>query len=995
MSSPTNGPTSSPMSGAARQNSPTNGPTNGPTSGAARQNSPTNGPTNGAAHQSGGAHEVDLSVVIPAYNEERRLGPTLDAITGHLREACEGTTWEVIVVDDGSADGTRDVVTSVAAGEPRVQLITSGRNRGKGHALRLGVCASHGRRVLVTDADLAAPIEELEVLDKALSDGQAAAIGSRAMPGATIERHQHPVREALGRVGNFLIRGLAVPGIRDTQCGFKLFDGDRAREAFAASRLNGFGIDVETLQHFRRSGWPIAEVPVRWSHQPGSKIHPSDYARVLAELTALKARSIRRTGLPATRRTGLPATRRTGFPATRRADLLAVLAFLLMAVLLYLGRWIDPNHRYLPDSLQDQNQWEWFFAVTADNIAHLRNPLFTTHQGFPDGVNLMANTVMLGLSVPFTPLTLTLGPAVTLGLVMTLGLTATATAWYWLIVRRVVRHRGAAFAGAALATFAPPMVSHANAHPNFIVLFMIPLIIDRALRLCTGARVRRDGIVLGLMATYQIFLGEEPLLLAAMGMLLFAVAYAVARRDMAKESWRPLLKGLGLAAALALPLVAFPLYWQFFGPQSYQSVLHGDHAGNSPLALLSFAERSLLAGDEESANALSLNPTEQNAFYGWPLTALAFVIVVRLRERALVKALACTAVGAALLSLGPRIRIPLTDTVVPGPWALLSDKPLFESVIEGRVAMICAPVLGMLVALAIDALVRTPGTGTRFAGLMAVAAALIPIVPAPLKSVERPEVPAFVADGTWKSYVGEGETLVPVPLPDPGHAEALHWQTEAGLAVPYARRILQRPVRRRAHRHLRRPVPPHLGPAASGAVRGCPAPARRRVAGSGTRGLRVLEGGRARGGPAGERRAAARGRGEAGGEARQMDRRSVGMGPARGGLTRRGLKGGALVCPHLLRFPDPCDTCTPHCLSPLLSVAVLCCRPLLLSCCCPLLSSVTRGALCWPVTCGWSRSSTCCATPPTTPSPRNSRSTTRCSARPGCRRCRCTRTCRA
>ncbi|MPY61476.1 dolichyl-phosphate beta-glucosyltransferase [Streptomyces spongiae] len=709
-----------------------------------------------------GAHDVDLSVVIPAYNEEKRLGPTLDAVTDHLREAGDGTTWEVIVVDDGSADGTRDVVKAAAADEPRVQLVTSPRNRGKGNALRLGVCASYGRRVLVTDADLAAPIEELEHLDKALADGQSAAIGSRATPGATIERHQHPLRETLGRAGNFLIRALAVPGIRDTQCGFKLFDGDRAREAFAASRLNGFGIDIEILQHFRRSGWPVAEVPVRWAHQSGSKIGPFDYARVLAELTVLKVRSV------------------------RPADFVAVFAFLLMAVVLYAGRWIDPNHRYLPDSLQDQNQWEWFLAVTADNVVHLRNPLFTDLQGFPDGVNLMANTVMLGLSVPLTPITLALGPAVSLGLLMTLGLTATATAWYWLIVRRVVRHRAAAFVGAALATFAPPMVSHANAHPNFVVLFMMPLIIDRALRLCEGARVRRDGIVLGLMATYQIFLGEEPLLLAAMGMLLFAVAYAVARWDVAKESWRPLLKGLGLAALVCLPLVAFPLAWQFFGPQSYKSVLHGDNAGNSPLALLSFAERSLVAGDEKTASALALNPTEQNAFYGWPLAALAFAIVIRLWERTLVKALAFTGVAAALLSMGPKIRIPLTDTVVPGPWALLAKKPLFESVIEGRVAMICAPVLGILLALAIDALVKSPHIGVQFVGLTAVAAALIPIVPAPLKSVERAEVPAFIADGTWKSYVGKGETLVPVPLPDPGNAEALHWQTAAhlGFRIP-------------------------------------------------------------------------------------------------------------------------------------------------------------------------------------------------------------------
>ncbi|GHD85610.1 dolichyl-phosphate beta-glucosyltransferase [Streptomyces naganishii] len=699
---------------------------------------------------------VDLSVVIPAYNEERRLGPTLDAVTGYLSDnESRFGEWEVVVADDGSTDGTGALVT--AWDDPRVRLVAADRNRGKGNALRLGVAATRGGRVLVTDADLAAPIEELQQLDKALSEGNAAAIGSRSVPGATILSRQHRVRELLGRAGNLLIRRVAVPGIRDTQCGFKLFDGDRARAAFAASRLNGWGIDVEVLRHFRRADWSVAEVPVRWSHQSGSKVGPLDYAWVLAELARLRARSV------------------------RPADVLAVVCFLLMAVALYSGRFFDPAHRYLPDSLQDQNQWEWFFAVTADNVAHLRNPFFTDLQGFPGGVNLMANTVMLGLSVPFAPLTLAFGPALALSLCMTLGLAATAAAWYWLIVKRVVRHRGAALVGASLAAFAPPMVSHANAHPNFVVLFMIPLIVDRALRLCEGTRVRRDGIVLGLMAAYQIFLGEEPLLLASMGMALFAAAYALARRDVAKAAWRPLAKGMAIAGAVCLPVVAYPLYWQFAGPQSYHSVLHGDNAGNSPLALLAFAERSLFAGDAGRANALSLNPTEQNAFYGWPLALLALAIAVRLWERPLVRALAVTAAGAALLSLGPKFRLPLTDTVYPGPWALLADKPLFESVIEGRVAMICAPALGMLLALALERLASARAVTTLYGGLLAVALALLPVIPAPLKAVDRVPVPRFFTEGMWKPYVHEGESLVPVPLPDPGAAEALHWQTAAHL----------------------------------------------------------------------------------------------------------------------------------------------------------------------------------------------------------------------
>ncbi|WP_176732432.1 dolichyl-phosphate beta-glucosyltransferase [Streptomyces sp. MnatMP-M17] len=777
-----------------------------------------------------------LSVVVPAYNEEARLRPTLDAIRAHLRaDPDRWGEWELIVVDDGSTDGTAAIAAEAAAHEPRIQLLRSDGNHGKGHALRQGVLASHGRRVLVTDADLATPIDELDRLDKQLTaDGDGAAIGSRAHPDASIEVRQLALREWLGRLGNRLIRLVAVDGISDTQCGFKLFDGERARVAFAESRLDGWSIDVEILRHFRRSGWPVTEVPVRWAHQPGSKVRPLDYGKVLLELARLRAgeRSAGRADGQKGRGRGVIGVR--GPRGLRRTDLAVAGLFLLVSLFLYKGLWADLDHAYLADAGSDQNQWEWFFRVTADNVVHLRNPLFTTLQNFPDGVNLMANTVMLGLSVPLTPVTLVFGPTVTWALVLTLGLTATAISWYRLFARRLVRDRRAAALGAALAAFAPPMMSHANAHPNFLVLFMIPVIIDRALRLCVGVtdediedpdgeaegrRVLRDGVLLGLFVTYQIFLGEEPLLLAVMGMLLFALAYAVVRRDVARAALRPLLLGLGYALQVCLPLLAFPLYWQFFGPQSYHSVLHGDNAGNSPLAFLEFSGRALL-GDETTADALAMNRTEQNAFYGWPLIALAFGIVVWLWRLAVVRALAFTAVAAALLSMGPKIRIPFTDVVLTGPWRALAHQPLFESVIESRVAMICAPALGALVALAADRLAAHraeaeanadaadadtpdadadaytdtesagPGPGDRararwrrhrLVGLAAVAAALIPIVPTALPVRDRPDVPRFIADGMYRAYVSEGESVVPVPLPDPGSAEALHWQSATGL----------------------------------------------------------------------------------------------------------------------------------------------------------------------------------------------------------------------
>ncbi|GAA3373648.1 hypothetical protein GCM10020367_34400 [Streptomyces sannanensis] len=698
---------------------------------------------------------VDLTVVIPAYDEENRLCPTLDAVRGHL-EGRPGS-WELIVVDDGSADRTVEIAIRAAAEDPRIRVITNETNRGKGYALRCGVLASRGDRVLITDADLATPVEELERLAAELDEsGIDAAIGSRAHPGAMIEVHQGKVREWCGRMANRLIRAVAVPGIRDTQCGFKLFDGDKARAAFGDARLDGWGIDVEVLRFFRRSGWQVAEVPVRWAHQEGSKVRPADYGKVLVELVQLRARTV------------------------RRVDVVVCALFLLASELLYKGLWADLGRRYLADSGSDQTQWEWFFAVTAHNVSHLHNPFFTTLQNFPDGVNLMANTAMLGLSVPLTPVTLAFGPTVTWALVLTFGLTATGIAWYWLFVRWAVGNRWAAAVGAALATFAPPMISHGNAHPNFVVLFMIPVIIDRVLRLCTGRRPVRDGVLLGLFTTYQIFIGEEALLLAAVGILLFVVSYALANREAARTAAMPLLKGVGVALAVCLPLVAFPLYWQFFGPQSYKSVLHGDNAGNSPLSFLAFAQRSLF-GSEKIADGLAMNRTEQNAFYGWPLVVLAFAITVRLWRRPLVKALAFTTVAAALLSMGPKIRIPLTDIVLPGPWRMLAHQPLFESVVEGRVGMICAPALGALVAMAITGLAATPVPANRVLGLAAVAVALLPIVPTPFPTRDREPVPPFISDGLWRSYVGKGESVVPVPVPDPAYTSALHWQSATGL----------------------------------------------------------------------------------------------------------------------------------------------------------------------------------------------------------------------
>lgn len=225
-----------------------------------------------------------LSVVIPAYNEASRIERTLDRTVEFLNG--RGETWEIVVADDGSRDDTAVIVGrySRSHGDAAVRLVALPENRGKGAALRAGVAATTGARVLLMDADLATPIEELEPLARALDSGYKVATGSRAVSTSNVTRPQSPLRVLLGRAGNLWIRSLAVPGVHDTQCGFKLFDGDVARQLFARCREDRFGIDIEVLCLARRKlKLEIAEVGVRWEHQEGSKVRWKDYVDVLVK----------------------------------------------------------------------------------------------------------------------------------------------------------------------------------------------------------------------------------------------------------------------------------------------------------------------------------------------------------------------------------------------------------------------------------------------------------------------------------------------------------------------------------------------------------------------------------------------------------------------------------------------------------------------------------------------------------------------------------------
>ncbi len=229
------------------------------------------GSEDGARPCSAPAVKLAVSLVIPAYNEQERLPPYLDAIREHFDHDLAGS-YEVIVVDDGSSDGLADDLTRRAGEFPQLRVIRHEQNRGKGAAVRSGVMEAQGRFVLFADADGATPIEEESRLRAELRSGADIAIGSRRVLDAGVERNRSPLRNLVGKSFAGLARWLLGLSIRDTQCGFKMFRREVAAHLFPQLREAGYYFDLELLILADRGGYRVKEVPINWADQPGSRM---------------------------------------------------------------------------------------------------------------------------------------------------------------------------------------------------------------------------------------------------------------------------------------------------------------------------------------------------------------------------------------------------------------------------------------------------------------------------------------------------------------------------------------------------------------------------------------------------------------------------------------------------------------------------------------------------------------------------------------------------
>lgn len=489
-----------------------------------------------------------------------------------------------------------------------------------------------------------------------------------------------------------------------------------------------------------------------------------------------------------------------------RADVLAIGAYVLLGVLVCLNYWVDVQNRVSSHLPTDHSWFEWLFSHGAYSVRHLENPLFTDRQNAPDGVNMMANTSLLGVTLPLAPLTMLLGPQVMYALYLGAALAATAGTSYWVLSRHLVRSRAAAFVGGAFLGFAPGIVHHANGQPNFVSNFLLPLIVLRVFRLGEPGRWRRNGVVLGLLVAYQIFINEEMLLLTALACLVAVVAYAVMRPARTRAVAGTFAAALGVGGGLALLLTAYPIWFQFNGPQSYRGLQGGvfHNWGEDLAAFVTFA-RDTVAGDEAVEKTIGL--TEQNTWFGWPLVLLSLVALVLLVRRSLAaRIVAVLVVVFTVASIGPKVRLNGVETETDGPWSYIPDDlPLVEMMMPTRLALVVGAAVGVLLALAWDAVARdgrppvpaprvgddtTGGVGPRRrwlrpVGYAAVALAVLPLVPRPLPAQPVEPPPHFITAGGWRPYVPAGRTLVPVPIPSNVHGlPTLRWSALTQHAFP-------------------------------------------------------------------------------------------------------------------------------------------------------------------------------------------------------------------
>jgi hypothetical protein len=449
--------------------------------------------------------------------------------------------------------------------------------------------------------------------------------------------------------------------------------------------------------------------------------------------------------------------------------------FLALSVFVTWGLWRGDG--VLRENRDDPLFFQWMLVHASRVFTHGDNPFFAEQINAPFGLNLMANTSALAWSLPLAPITIVFGPWISFLTMTTLGLAGTAYAWYHVLGRHLVGNRAAAIVGGAFCGFAPGMISQANGHPNIVSQFLVPFLVLTVVRMRDPARWRRNGLTLAGLVIWQTFLNEEVLFLTALVLAVFVLGWAVQRRAEARALLVPALKAGGLCLAVAGTVLAYPLYWQFFGPASYHGLPPGvGTMGTDLLAVKAYAQESVL-GSHASSYRLASSGSEENTFFGVPLLYVLLGVAVVLARSAAGRALMATLVFFWWMSLGPRVIIDGQPTSVPTPWAWISDLPLFNSVVPTRLGLALIPMVGVLLALGVD---RFQPARFRPLWLAIVVAALLPIAPTPLATSPPhvPPTPVFFTGGTWRTTVPDDGVVLTLPTDWVPYLSAMQWQID-------------------------------------------------------------------------------------------------------------------------------------------------------------------------------------------------------------------------
>ena len=439
-----------------------------------------------------------------------------------------------------------------------------------------------------------------------------------------------------------------------------------------------------------------------------------------------------------------------------RSHLPAAGVYLGFALLVMGGYVLDPNETVSSHLANDNTWFQWLLTHGAYSIQHLENPLFSTRQNYPTGVNMMANTSVLGVTLPLAPLTIWLGARVTYLIWMIGALAGTAFAAYYVLQRWVVRSPIAAFLGGAFAGFAPGIVHHANGQPNFASNFALPFLILMVFRLGINGRWLRDGVILGLLVVYQVFINEEMLVAIATGCVVAVLAWAVLSPRMAWRRAKAFLLGATVTAVVAGALLAYPLWFQFKGPQTFEA-LPLYHSWGEDIATYFYFSRDTIWGDPIVEKTMGY--PEQNSWFGWPLTlrgegagpSWCWPGARSSCGSVAVAGLFC----AFLMSLGPKVRFnggPHRDSRARSP--------------RCRSTCRCCGLL-MPSRLTFVGDRRERGAGSPWAGStcrwqkgrvpvarVLIALAMLPLIPTPGPGTYRDNnTPEFISSGAWRSYL--------------------------------------------------------------------------------------------------------------------------------------------------------------------------------------------------------------------------------------------------